>query len=111
MSSSPSSLTRIGGQSGEGSSSERTAGIQYSRKTLPMGVPGPTRQRYSLSTLLSIQFSFYSQGQIEIANPFYCENDWLCPHSALLASQRFDSFHHLSAARERAGRIFNVEGI
>ena len=40
---SPSSRMRSGGQSGDGSSSERTAGIQYWRMRSPMGVPGPTR--------------------------------------------------------------------
>ena len=47
------SMMRTGGQSGEGSSSERMAGIQYWRIKSPMGVPGPMRQRYSLSVWLS----------------------------------------------------------
>src|SRR4051794_18587504 len=48
-------MMRTGGQSGEGSSSERMAGIQYSRIHSPIAVPGPMRQRYSLSVWLSIR--------------------------------------------------------
>src|SRR5215216_3477018 len=55
MSGSPSSMTRKGGQSGAGSSSERTAGIQYWRMRLPITVPGPIRHMTSLSSMLSIQ--------------------------------------------------------
>ena len=54
---SPSSRTRSGGQSGAGSSSDRIAGIQYWRMRLPIGVPGPTRHRSSLSSLLSMSSS------------------------------------------------------
>src|SRR5206468_2522720 len=53
---SPSKRTRNGGQSGEASSSERTAGIQYWRMRSPPGVPGPTRQSRSLSCWLSIAY-------------------------------------------------------
>src|SRR5690349_6914408 len=48
-SSSPSSLTRTGGQSGEGSSQASSAGIQYRRMVSPIGVPRSTRVRSSLS--------------------------------------------------------------
>ena len=44
-------------QSGAGSSSERIAGIQYWRMRSPIGVPGPTLQRYSLSVWLSTRSS------------------------------------------------------
>ena len=56
---SPSSRTRSGGQSGEGSSSERSAGIQYWRIRLPIGVPGPTRQRISFLLLSIVSFLFH----------------------------------------------------
>jgi hypothetical protein len=48
---------RRGGQSGSGSSSDLTAGIQYWRIKSPIGVPGPIRVRYSLSCRLSIVVS------------------------------------------------------
>src|SRR5215204_622753 len=57
MSSSPSSLTRSGAPSRSGSSSALIAGTQYCRIKLPIGVPGPMRHKYSLSSLLSIGFS------------------------------------------------------
>ena len=47
--SSPSSLTRTGGQSGSAISHDRQAGIQYRRIALPIGVPGPTRVISSFS--------------------------------------------------------------
>ena len=39
---SPSSRIRLAGESGVGNSFDGSAGIQYSRIRLPMGVPGPT---------------------------------------------------------------------
>src|SRR5205823_3582704 len=51
---SPRSIRRRGGQSGDGSSSDRTAGIQYSRNMFPIGVPGPTRHKSSLSVALNM---------------------------------------------------------
>jgi hypothetical protein len=45
---------RRGGQSGEGNSALWTAGIQYWRMRLPIGVPGPQRVIISLSAALSI---------------------------------------------------------
>src|SRR3954447_5085515 len=45
---------RIGGQSGDGSSSGMRAGIQYSRRNLPIGVSVPTRHINSLSVALSM---------------------------------------------------------
>ena len=53
-SSSPRSLTRTGGQSGSGSSRARSAGIQYRRIVVPIGVPGPTRVTRSLSSCASM---------------------------------------------------------
>src|SRR5438552_4516165 len=53
-SSSPSSLTRTGGQSGSGSSHARSAGIQYRRIASPMGVPRPTRVTLSFSSRASM---------------------------------------------------------
>src|SRR3954447_7916639 len=47
--SSPSSLTRTGGESGSAISHDRQAGIQYRRIALPIGVPGPTRVISSFS--------------------------------------------------------------
>jgi hypothetical protein len=44
----------MGSPSRAGSSREGSAGIQYSRMSLPIGVPGPTRQTVSLSLLFSI---------------------------------------------------------
>src|ERR1051325_4810344 len=52
---SPSSRTRSGEPSGSGSSLESAAGIQYWRISAPIGVPGPTRQRSSLSSRLSMR--------------------------------------------------------
>ena len=51
---SPSRRTRTGGQSGAGSSLVSRAGIQYCRMRSPIGVPDPTRQSSSLSSLVSI---------------------------------------------------------
>src|SRR3989442_1867875 len=51
---SPSRRTRTGGQSGPGSSLEVKTGIQYCRMRSPVGVPGPTRQSSSLSSLESM---------------------------------------------------------
>src|SRR5229473_7210300 len=53
-SSSPSSLTRTGAQSGSGSSRVRSAGIQYRRIASPMGVPRPTRVTRSFSSRASM---------------------------------------------------------
>src|SRR5436190_2027320 len=50
---SPSSLIRIGGQSADGSSLDIIAGIQYCRRTLPIGVPGPVCVTRSLSDFVS----------------------------------------------------------
>src|SRR5919206_1893320 len=50
---SPRSFRRIGVASGF-SSSGRQAGIQYSRISSPIGVPGPTRVRISLLSIESI---------------------------------------------------------
>src|SRR5262245_46231608 len=47
---SPSSRTRTGAPSASGSSAETSAGIQYSRSSAPIGLPGPTRQSSSLSS-------------------------------------------------------------
>src|SRR6185369_6539170 len=47
--SSPSYLTRTGGQSGSAISRDRQAGIQYRRIALPIGVPGSTRVISSFS--------------------------------------------------------------
>src|SRR2546425_168715 len=55
MSFSPRSRTRSGEPPGSGSSLESAAGIQYSRISAPIGVPGPTRQRSSLSSRLSMR--------------------------------------------------------
>src|SRR6267142_2792860 len=52
--SSPSRRTRSGEPSASGSSLESAAGTQYWRSTLPMAVPGPTRQSSSLSSRLSM---------------------------------------------------------
>src|SRR5215467_5672124 len=46
--SSPSRRTRTGGPSGSGTSSLISAGSQYRRNRLPIGVPGPTRVSSSL---------------------------------------------------------------
>src|SRR5438093_9737153 len=54
MRSSPSRRTRSGEPSGSGSSLESAAGTQYWRMRAPIGVPGPTRQRSSLSSRLSM---------------------------------------------------------
>src|SRR4051812_24816209 len=94
MSSSPSSLTRRGGQSGEGNSSDLIAGSQYWRKRLPMGVPGPMRQRYSVSSGLSICVSPSASGRvvysiIGASNPA-CQT-W---------AHRRDSLHHLVGREE-----------
>src|SRR6516162_10913446 len=51
---SPSSRTRTGGHSGSGNSRARNAGIQYLRKTLPIGVPGPVLVTSSLSSRVSM---------------------------------------------------------
>jgi hypothetical protein len=51
---SPRSLSLTGGQSGAGNSLGMSAGIQYWRMKLPIGVPGPTRHMYSFSSALSI---------------------------------------------------------
>src|SRR5215472_3011421 len=51
---SPRRRTRMGGPSGSGSSAEINAGIQYSRIRFPIGVPRPTRQSSSLSSLESM---------------------------------------------------------
>ena len=56
-SSSPSSFTRTGGQSGSGSSHASSAGIQYRRIVAPIGVPGPTRVTRSLSSRASMASS------------------------------------------------------
>ena len=45
---SPSSRMRLGRLSGPGNSLEGSAGTQYSRIRLPIGVPGPTRVTRSL---------------------------------------------------------------
>src|SRR2546428_5469856 len=55
---SPRSRTRTGAPSRSGSSLDMRAGIQYCRSMAPTGVPGPTRQSSSLSSLESIAFSF-----------------------------------------------------
>src|SRR5262245_6846285 len=52
--SSPSRRTFFGGPSGVGSAEEGRHGIQYWRIRSPIGVPGPTRHRSSLSSLESI---------------------------------------------------------
>src|SRR5215204_4182606 len=54
MSFSPSNSTRIGSESGPDSSEDKTAGTQYSRIRLPIGVPGPTRQSSSFSSRVSM---------------------------------------------------------
>ena len=51
---SPSRRRRTGGQSGDGSSSDSSAGIQYWRMRSPIGVPGPTRHSSLVVFLLSI---------------------------------------------------------
>src|SRR6266851_7954147 len=56
-SSSPSSFTRTGGQSGSGSSHPSSAGSQYRRMVAPIGVPGPTRVTRSLSSRASMAVS------------------------------------------------------
>src|ERR1700744_5746490 len=48
-----SSRTRAGGLPGSGISALRQAGVQYRRSSSPIGVPGPTRVRISLSSALS----------------------------------------------------------
>src|SRR5579885_465361 len=53
-SSSPSSFTRTGSQSGAGSSSESSTGSQNRRSSSPIGVPGPTCVSRSLSAWLSM---------------------------------------------------------
>ena len=45
---------RMGGQSGEASSLDIMAGIQYSRRTLPIGVPGPVCVTRSLSDFVNM---------------------------------------------------------
>src|SRR5215472_16222303 len=54
--SSPSSRTRAGALPGSGISAVRQAGVQYRRSSSPIGVPGPTRHKVSLSSLLSTPF-------------------------------------------------------
>src|ERR1700691_3782008 len=51
---SDSSFTRTGGQSFSGSSSARSAGIQYCRNISPIGVPGPVWVSRSLTSCFSI---------------------------------------------------------
>src|SRR3989304_5392129 len=51
---SPRRRARSGGPSGAGSSRLMRTGSQYWRRRSPIGVPGPTRQRSSLSWALSI---------------------------------------------------------
>ena len=51
ISSSESSVTRTGAESFCARSAARSAGIQYLRKSSPIGVPGPVRVRNSLSSL------------------------------------------------------------
>ena len=51
---SPRSRTRTGAPSRSGSSLVMSAGIQYWRNRAPVGVPGPTLQSSSLSSLESI---------------------------------------------------------
>src|SRR5262245_28237164 len=51
---SPSRRTFLGGPSGSGRADEGRHGIQYWRSRSPIGVPGPTRHRSSLSSLESI---------------------------------------------------------
>ena len=58
MSCSPSRSTRTGSLSGAGSSDDSTAGIQYSRMSAPIGVPGPTRVMSSFSSRLSMLTDF-----------------------------------------------------
>src|SRR5437870_1116629 len=53
-SSSPRSLTRTGGQSGSGSSQASSAGIQYRRIVVPIGVPAPIRVMSSFSSWVSM---------------------------------------------------------
>src|SRR5262245_2207959 len=55
MSFSPSSITRTGSESGDGTSDESMAGTQYWRIRSPIGEPGPTRVTSSLSSLLSMR--------------------------------------------------------
>ena len=52
--SSPRMRQRIGSLSGWGNSEDSRAGSQKRRNSSPIGVPGPTRVRSSLSALLSI---------------------------------------------------------
>jgi hypothetical protein len=56
-SSSPKSFTRTGGPSGSGSSHPSSAGSQYRRIVVPIGVPGPTRVTRSLSSRASMEIS------------------------------------------------------
>src|SRR6185436_14429553 len=67
---SPRRRMRIGEQSGEGSSLDIIAGIQYSRRTLPIGVPGPVCVTRSLSDFVSI--SVQPPVWVGFALPFYC---------------------------------------
>jgi hypothetical protein len=70
MRSSPSSLTRTGGQSGSGSSQESSAGIQYRRIVVPIGVPGPTLVSRALSSRDSmIDDSFHGGARKGPPNP------------------------------------------
>src|SRR5215472_6502407 len=55
---SPNSRTRAGAPPGSGISAVRHAGVQYRRSSSPIGVPGPTRHRISLSSLLSTPTSW-----------------------------------------------------
>ena len=58
----PSSLIRMGGQSGCGSSPASAAGIQYLRITAPMGVPAPVLVTSSFSSGLNIYFPSFAYG-------------------------------------------------
>lgn len=54
-------MTRIGGQSGSGRSAAWNAGVQYLRRTLPIGVPGPTRHSASFSSGVSMRYLLLGQ--------------------------------------------------
>ena len=71
---SPSSFTRTGGQSFSGSSSASSAGIQDSRNSWPIGVPGPVWHRRSFCSFRSIARSqWFAAGMgraAELSKPY-----------------------------------------
>src|SRR5919199_1089088 len=130
ISCSPSSSTRTGSLSAAGSSSESMAGSQYSRKSLPMGVPGPTWAISSFSSWLSIRLRQYGRAvvrfrslagreQVELAHPamsllvhlarIRLEDDALARPEGAHVHQRLEFIGHLAQEVMRVPLVFHVD--